>query len=48
MVYHTPEEMKEVLQKHPGFQEKLYCRGFLITNDEIKFVTGFISAYEIV
>lgn len=36
--FHTSEIMKKVLEDHPKFQEKLYCRGFLLTdNDNIDF-----------
>lgn len=37
MAYHNAEEMKELLELHPEFREKLYCRGFLLTNDEGRF-----------
>lgn len=31
--FHTPEAMKTLLKDYPRFQEKLYCRGFLLTNN---------------
>lgn len=34
MAYYSANEMKEILDKYPQFREKLYCRGFLLTNDE--------------
>lgn len=34
MGYHSTDEMKDILGKYPQFREKLYCRGFLLTNDE--------------
>lgn len=33
MAYYSANEMKELLDKSPLFREKLYCRGFLLTND---------------
>lgn len=32
MAYYTKEEMMAVLEKYPQYREKLYCRGFLLTN----------------
>lgn len=34
MAYYSAEEMKKVLDVHPQFREKLYCRGFLLTNEK--------------
>lgn len=34
-VFHTPEQMKKELAAYPQFREKLYCRGFLLTDAEI-------------
>ena len=35
MAYYSVDEMKSVLEEYPQFREKLYCRGFLVTNDDI-------------
>lgn len=32
MAYYSAEEMKIVLSEHPQYREKLYCRGFLLTD----------------
>jgi len=32
MAYHSAEEMKKILDSYPEYRDKLYCRGFLITN----------------
>lgn len=32
MAYHHASEMKQLLEQYPQFREKLYCRGFLLTN----------------
>lgn len=36
MAYYSAEEMIKSLEGYPEFQERLYCRGFLITNDRQK------------
>ena len=33
MAYYSADEMKKILDQNPQFREKLYCRGFLLTND---------------
>lgn len=33
MAYYLPEEMQKTLDEYPQYREKLYCRGFLITNE---------------
>ena len=35
MAYYSADEMKQVLNDYPQYKEKLYCRGFLITNDKV-------------
>ena len=32
MAYYSIEEMKKTLEEYPKFQDRLYCKGFLITN----------------
>ena len=32
MAYYSAEEMKSVLAEYPQYREKLYCRGFLLTD----------------
>lgn len=32
MSYYSAERMKKILESYPQYREKLYCRGFLITN----------------
>lgn len=34
MSYYSAEEMKKTLKDYPKFQKRLYCRGFLITNEK--------------
>lgn len=34
MAYYNVEEMKKTLDGYSKFQERLYCKGFLITNDK--------------
>ena len=34
MAYYSAEEMKKELDENPQFKDKLYCRGFLLTNDQ--------------
>lgn len=34
MTYYSAEEMKKTLKDYPKFQKRLYCRGFLITNEK--------------
>ena len=34
MPYYTPSEITEVLEKHVELRDKLYCRGFLLTNGQ--------------
>lgn len=36
MSYYFADEMKQVLNDYPQYKEKLYCRGFLITNDRLE------------
>lgn len=36
MSYYSPNEMKKILNDYPQFRDKLYCRGFLITNEKQK------------
>lgn len=33
MAYYSADEMKRILDRESQFREKLYCRGFLLTND---------------
>lgn len=33
--YYTSSEVKSVLDKYPRWQEKLYCRGFVLTNANV-------------
>lgn len=33
-MYHSAEEMKKLLDSYPEYREKLYCRGFLVTNSK--------------
>lgn len=32
MAYYTKEEMEQLLSEYPQYRDKLFCRGFLITN----------------
>ena len=32
MAYYSVDEMKRSLEEYPQFQDRLYCKGFLITN----------------
>lgn len=32
MAYYTAPEVEKLLEKYPQYQEKLYCRGFVLTN----------------
>ncbi len=41
MSYHTPQEMKELLEEYPQLKEKLYCRGFLLTNEKLYNIGEF-------
>lgn len=41
MAYYSITEMKEVLEIYPQYREKLYCRGFLLTNDEKNNISEF-------
>lgn len=34
MAYYSIDEMKRTLEEYPKFQKKLYCKGFLITNEK--------------
>ena len=44
MAYYSINEMKEVLKTYPQYREKLYCRGFLLTNDK-KYNTDSFPFY---
>lgn len=33
MSYYSPQEMQMVLSDYPQFRDRLYCRGFLLTNE---------------
>lgn len=41
MAYHHASEMKRLLDQYPKYQEKLYCRGFLLTNQAEADLTGY-------
>ncbi len=34
MAYYSADQVKKVIKEHPELEEKLYCRGFLISNCE--------------
>lgn len=34
MAYYNVSEMRETLREYPQFQKRLYCKGFLITNEK--------------
>lgn len=34
MAYYSIDEMRETLKNNPKFQKRLYCKGFLITNEK--------------
>ena len=34
MAYYSPKDMEQVLQEYPQYRDRLYCRGFLITNSK--------------
>ena len=35
--YYSTHEVNTILSQHPEWQEKLYCRGFLFTNADVKW-----------
>lgn len=41
MAYHHVSEMKQLLEQFPQFREKLYCRGFLLTNQDEVDLNGY-------
>ena len=41
MAYYSADEMKKILDQNPQFREKLYCRGFLLTNDRKYDTEGY-------
>ena len=41
MAYYSAEEMKKTLEGYPGFQNRLYCKGFLITNERQNINAGY-------
>lgn len=41
MAYYHASEMKQLLEQYPQFQDKLYCRGFLLTNQAQPDMSGY-------
>lgn len=41
MAYYHVSEMKQLLEQYPQFREKLYCRGFLLTNQDGVDLSGY-------
>lgn len=41
MAYYTATEMKQLLDQYPHYREKLYCRGFLLTNRGETHTAGY-------
>lgn len=41
MAYYCASEMQQLLEQYPQYREKLYCRGFLLTNQEKVDIEGY-------
>ena len=41
MAYYSVDEMKKNLEEYPKFQKRLYCKGFLITNEKQNVGGGY-------
>lgn len=41
MAYYSADEMKRTLSEYPQYREKLYCRGFLLTNASVSDLSDY-------
>lgn len=41
MAYYSASEMQQLLEQYPQYREKLYCRGFLLTNQPETSIVGY-------
>ena len=41
MAFYSADEMKDILASYPQYQEKLYCRGFLLTDGAVSDLSDY-------